>query len=713
MSPPAGETRGGFGAAADRAPCGLVEIDAAGLVCAANQEFLQWVGRPPEAVFGHDLAQLLSPAGRVFWLTHLAPQLRLTGQLDEISLPLPDARGGVRRCLLSARRLAASEGATLVLLDAGRRHRVEDGQARLEALARMRAHWLGQIERMAEVGAWSWDPVRRVFDASKQVLRLLDLPPQAALGLPDVLDRLASGPQKARLGRLFAEPEALCAPLDFEAAILTPEGHSRQIRIYCEALWEKGRVARVQGVLADVSRAHHDRQRLWQLAHLDEVTGLANRQWFRSRLAEACAEDRDLALLLVDLPDFGVLVDDYGEERADAMLREVGERLAARMPAEGLAARLSGEEFALLVPMEAAKARSDTPDGLAQRLAAEVLAALRVPLAQSGAAVQLRASIGMSTRPVDAREAEALWGRAKVALSEVKRAGRGGAAFLRGATLAAAEARRAALATVREADREGRIEAWYQPKIRLSDGRVTSYEALARIRGANGGVSGPGDWWDAFDDPDCAALIDAAVLRRVLADLSGAGAHLGKVAVNVSDHSLRRADFVPDLLTRITSAGLAPAQIELEIVETALVGQRTEDLIAAFARLRAAGVTIALDDFGTGFASLTHLRDLPVDRIKIDKSFVLGVAAQGRNGPILRAIMDLARGLSLATVAEGVETEEAAGLLLDLGCDEAQGFRFGRPQPLVQIGGGTREHLPGHAGDSAKSVTAVIGAETH
>ncbi|SOC11569.1 putative bifunctional diguanylate cyclase/phosphodiesterase [Rhodobacter maris] len=690
MSPASGQSGPPFGAAADRAPCGLVEIDAAGRVRAANAEFLRWVGRAPEAVLGRDLAQVLSPAGRVFWLTHLAPQLRLTGRLDEISLPLPDAAGGVRRCLLSARRLGGAEtegdtGATLVLVDAARRHSDADGQARLEALARMRAHWLGQIERMAEVGAWSFDPALRVFDASDQVLRILGLLPAAAPGLADVLDRLASEPLRARLARLFEAPETLRAPLDVEAAIVTPAGQRRQIRIYGEALWEKGKVARVQGVLADISRAQEDRQRLWHLAHVDEVTGLANRQWCRARLAEACAEDRGLALLLVDLPDFAVRVQDYGEARADAMLREIGGRLAALMPAEGLAARLSGEEFALVVP---APPGTD-PDALAERLAGAVQAALRVPLASSGAAVQLRVALGMATRPADARTAEALWARAKAALSEVRRAGHSGAAFLRGATLATAEARRAALAaalsTVREAAREDRIEAWYQPKIRLADGGVTGHEALARIRLADGTISAPGAWWVAFDDPDCAALIDAAVLRRVLADLAGQGAALGRVAVNFSDHSLRRADFAADLLARIAAAGLTPAQLELEIVETALLGQSTEDLIAGFERLRAAGATIALDDFGTGFASLTHLRDLPVDRIKIDKSFVLGLAAQGRNLPILRAITDLARGLGLATVAEGVETEEATDLLRGLGCDEAQGFRFGRPQPLAQI----------------------------
>lgn len=690
MSRAAGRSRRGYGAAADRAPCGLVQLDASGRVRAANQEFLRWVGRSAEAVIDRlDLAQLLSPAGRVFWLTHLAPQLRLTGRLDEISLPLPDAEGGVRRCLLSARMLEeTSDGgadSTLVLIDAGRRHSFEDGQARLAALARMRAHWLEQIERMAEVGAWSWDPAIRVFDSSNQVLRLLGLRPDAPVELEDVLARLVPEPLRAWLRRMLSTPEDLRAPLDVEATILTPEGQRRQIRIYCEALWEKGRVARVQGVLADISRAHDDRQRLWQLAHVDELTGLANRQWCRARLAEVCVEERGVVLLLVDLPDFAALTEDYGEERADAMLREVGGRLAALTPAEGFAARLAREDFALLVPVDLARA---CPDALARRLAEEVQAALLAPLASSGAAVQLHAAVGMATRPADAREAEALWGRAKAALGEVKRGGRGGAAFLRGATFAAVEARRAALALVREAERENRIEVWYQPKIRLSDGAVTGHEALARVRCPDGRISTPDEWWDAFDDPDCAAVIDAAVLRRVLADLAGRGTHLRRVAVNFSDHSLRRVDFETHLLAEIAAAGLSPAQIELEIVETVLVGQRTAELIAGFERLRAAGVTIALDDFGTGFASLTHLRDLPVDRIKIDKSFVLGLAAQGRNVPIVRAIVDLAQGLGLATVAEGVETEEATDLLRALGCDEAQGFRVGRPQPFARSDAG-------------------------
>ena len=430
--------------------------------------------------------------------------------------------------------------------------------------------------------------------------------------------------------------------------------------------------------MSDITRAHEDRQRLWRMAHVDDLTGLANRRRFLSRLRDACAEAQPLALVLIDIEDFGTVNHRFGADRADAMLQEVGGRLAALLPEGGFAARLVGDEFALLLP-------APCPDAAVQGMAQAVTAALDMPLATSGGAVRLRAAMGLAAFPEDGRSPEALFARAKEALSEVKRTGRGGADFLRGAMLQRVTARRRAIACVREAVHEDRIRVWYQPKFRLTDGGSDGHEALVRIFDRTGQISGPADWADALEDPECAVLLDAAVLRQVLADLRRPGTGLGRVALNVSEHSLRQGDFASHLLRALAAAGVAPGQIEIEIVETVLVGQRTPDLVAGFVQLRAAGMRIMLDDFGTGFASLSHLRDLPIDGLKIDKSFVLGLGEDGRNAPILRAIVMLAQALGLRTVAEGVETAETAELLRALGCEVAQGYHFGRPQPLPEL----------------------------
>lgn len=677
---PASDPAAQDGAAAREAPCGLLQLDAAGRIESANATLYNWIGRPAAEVIGRlDLPGLLSPAGRLFWTTQLLPQLRLNGRLDEASLALPDRRGGARRCLVSARQTAGG-GCALVLFEAERRHLFEEDQAREVALAQTRAHWLAQIERMAEVGAWCWDPVLDRLQGSDRMFDILGLRPGPADRLDTLLDRLVSEPLRSQLRACLATPEALHPPLDLEAAIRTPDGALRQIRLFGEALWARGRVERVQGVVCDITRAQEDRQRLWRLAHLDDLTGLANRHHFRGQLREACAGAEPLALVLIDIADFGAVNHRLGADRADAILQEIGGRLAALLPGAGVAARLVGDEFALLLP-------AADPDAAARGLAAAAAAALELPLAGVGGTVRLRAAMGLAAFPEDGRAPEALFARAKAALSEVKRAG-GGADFLRGAMLARVDARRRAIGCVRDAVQEDRIRVWYQPKLRLADGAPDGHEALVRIFDRAGQVSGPGDWAEALDDPECAALLDAAVLRRVLADLrragSGTGTVLGRVAVNVSEHSLRRGDFATHLLRALARAGVAPAQLELEIVETVLVDQRTPELVAGFARLRAAGLRITLDDFGTGFASLSHLRDLPIDGLKIEKSFVLGLQADARNAPILRAIVMLAQALGLHTVAEGVESAEVADLLRELGFEAAQGYHFGRPQPLPE-----------------------------
>jgi len=351
----------------------------------------------------------------------------------------------------------------------------------------------------------------------------------------------------------------------------------------------------------------------------------------------------------------------------------VAVRLSGLVGAAGLVARLGGDEFALL--LSAANA-----DAMAERLAHEARAVLAQPF--DVAATKLTACIGLATFPADGTDAEGLLRCARQALTEVKSVRPGSAAFLRGPLRARIDARRKAIAFVQEAARDGRILAWYQPKVRLDTRRIVGYEALARIRSPDGHICTPEVWGAALDDVDCARLVDGNVLDAVLADLKRDAPRLMRVGVNFSEASLRGMNFAEQILALIAARGLSPKLIELEVVETVLLGQRADVLAQGFERLRAQGMRIALDDFGTGFASLSHLRDLPIDRIKLDKSFVLGLSGDHRNAAILRAILDLAAVLGLETVAEGIESDKAATYLRGLGCLEGQGFRFGSAQPF-------------------------------
>lgn len=666
----------GFGPCADTLPCGLLMTDSAGTIRAANATFLDWIAQPEAAVLGlRSFVSLLATPGQVYWKTHLLPQLRANGRIDEVTLPLPDGRGEIRHCLLSAQIAGPGGGFTFVLFDAARQHCRDQERARAGVAAQLRVRWLAQIERMAGVGAWALDPQTGEIEASDRVFEMLGLDPSAGLTLEDMLARFVSAKMRTAIRADLERVARTQEPLEYEPVLGTPLGELRRVQLHAEGEWQGGELVRIVGVLNDVTRMHEDQQRLWQAANIDELTGLANRRLFQRRL-QAALEGGGCALVLLDLDDFNAVNDLLGADAADALLRDVAVRLSGLVGPEGIAARLGGDEFALLLS-------DPDPDAAAERLAAQARAALHEPF--DVAATRLTACIGLATFPADAPDAEGLLRRARQALSEVKSEQFGAAAFLRGPLLARFEARRAAIAFVQDAARDGRILAWYQPKVRLDSRKIAGYEALARIRSPDGTVCGPEVWGAALDDVDCARLVDGNVLDAVLGDLGRDPARLVRVGVNFSEASLRGMDFAEQILALIAARGLSPALLELEVVETVLLGQRTEVLAQGFARLRAQGMRIALDDFGTGFASLSHLRDLPIDRIKLDKSFVLGLTADHRNAPILRAILDLAAVLGLETVAEGVETEKAAIYLRGLGCLEGQGFRFGPAQPFEAL----------------------------
>ncbi|PTV97520.1 diguanylate cyclase (GGDEF)-like protein [Rhodobacter aestuarii] len=558
----------------------------------------------------------------------------------------------------------------------------ESGGCRPEALAR--------LERLSGLGAWCHDPKGGQVRASAQVYEVLGLSPDIDLDLETVLARFVS--PKARqllLDRLAAlsaggaqaakaRPPSL--PLSFDATIATPAGQLRRVRLRAEVDGGASGTGCVIGTLRDVTHENRDRQRLWQAANIDDLTGLANQRWFQRRLQLALNEGTALALVLLDLDGFAQMSDQLGAVQSDAVLREIAERLSGLVGDEGMVARIAGEEFVLM------RAGPDTDD-LAQALADGAFAALEEPFSiAASAGFALHAAAGMATSPTDAKDSEGLMRCLRQALAEVKQMGPlTHAAFLRGPTRARFEARREAIAFVLAAAKEGRVRAYYQPKVSFATGQVVAHEALARIIGRDGKVSGPEQWGAALDDVDCARHVDAAVLQAVLDDLKRDAGRLHRVGVNFSEHSLRCPVFADRLLQEIAARGLVPDLIEVEVIETVLVGERMQPLSQGFARLRAAGIRIALDDFGTGFASLSHLRDLPIDRIKLDKSFVLGLGADARNAPILRAIIELAHALGLETVAEGVETEEAVAFLRALNCGEGQGYHFGMAQPFEAL----------------------------
>ncbi len=413
-------------------------------------------------------------------------------------------------------------------------------------------------------------------------------------------------------------------------------------------------------------------------AEQDPLTHLANRSCLMAaleqQLAPAVAGLADAgALLLFDVDHFKQINDTLGHDVGDAVLIEVGARLRARARTNDVAARLGGDEFAVLLPGLGDEA------ALAAR-ATGLLSALTQPMQIGGRQLDITISAGVTRYPADAADALTLMKNADLALYEAKRQGRARWSAFR-PEQAVELARHTRIATaLRAALGQGGIQVALQPK-RLLRGGHAGFEALARWHDGTHWVP-PAAFIPVAEatgliTPLGTAVLDAALARvRALRDL---GHSPGRVAVNVTGPQLLHADFVTDITALLFRHGLSPADLELEITETVLIGRAAEQIEKTLRALRALGVALALDDFGTGFASLAHLSRLPIDRLKIDRSFVAEIGQGGRGGVIARTVVGLARSLGMESVAEGVETDEQLAFLREEGCDAAQGYLFSRP----------------------------------
>ncbi|ADZ71476.1 putative bifunctional diguanylate cyclase/phosphodiesterase [Polymorphum gilvum] len=565
------------------------------------------------------------------------------------------------------------------------RLRAEEAARRAEEQARAaetKARLLRQIEQMARIGAWRVDLDSREVTWSEQVFALHDLP----VGTPPSLDEaLGCFPDHERNRILQTLPKALheTGRIQFEGDFVSFAGRQRRMRFSAEIDDAVAGRRQLIGVMQDITDQHEAQRQLWQAAHVDPLSGLANRTWFQQALAGAfeaalgaqTGAPRDLALLLLDLDGFKDINDSFGHQAGDAVIRETAARLRSEFGQDAFCARLGGDEFAVLMP-----AAGEGQDLLAR--AEAVLARLRAPILFQEEVLHVAGSIGIARAPADADTPDALLRCADIALYTVKRSGRGAAGVFCPEYSSVFDARRQAIDTVRAALRTDRVVAHYQPLICLHSGAYVGAEALVRLQTGDGGLLGPEQFWPAFADPECVRQLDEAVFERVLSDLAGwqaAGIETGVVSLNASRFWFQTKGFARRFVDALAARGIPAESLCVEVTESVLLNEDSRSVARALSILSEAGVSIALDDFGTGFASLTHLRDFPIDSIKIDRSFISGLGAKPENTVVVKAIVDLSRSLGMNTVAEGVETGAASEFLSAIGCSHAQGFLYARP----------------------------------
>jgi diguanylate cyclase (GGDEF)-like protein len=416
------------------------------------------------------------------------------------------------------------------------------------------------------------------------------------------------------------------------------------------------------------------------LAHNDALTGLGNRFGLMNRLEQALAHARRaggrLAVLLLDMDRFKDVNDSLGHALGDELLVEVARRLKGAVRESDIVARLGGDEFVIvLTNIETAR------DALA--VGEKLLAQLGLPYHVGAQEVHSTPSIGISLFPDNAASAEELLKDADAAMYRAKAAGRNQLAFF-SADLAAAAHRRLELEReLRAALAADGLRVFYQPQVEAGSGRIRAFEALARWPHPTRGWIPPGEFIPLAEERGLISDLFGRMLERVCAQLivwRNAGHPALRIALNLSMQQLKAPDCVERIGQALAHHGIPPGALEIEITESAAMAD-PETTIVRLKALRALGVSIAIDDFGTGYSSLAYLKRLPLDALKIDRTFVAEIETDANDAAICRATIALAKSLNLTVIAEGVETIAQKEFLAALGCDLLQGYLFDRPAP--------------------------------
>ena len=418
------------------------------------------------------------------------------------------------------------------------------------------------------------------------------------------------------------------------------------------------------------------------IARTDPLTALPNRrklfEELRSLMAGAGNTQANFALLLLDLDRFKSVNDAHGHPFGDELLQCVSARLHSVARAGDMVARLGGDEFAIIAPFSSA--HPDVNVDAISQLGAQVLAALAAPFKLRHAlSAQIGASIGIAVGEPGRGSADDLLHRADVALYRAKVGGGNRFCFFEEQIDEQALARARLEADLRKAIQDDALVPHYQPLVNLQTGQVVAFEMLARWPTPDGRFISPAVFIPIAESAGLIAPLTKQLMRKACSAAAAWPSHI-TIACNISPLLLRDSSFVAVLRDLITQTGLPADRLELEITESALL----DDLAVAGASLRelkAFGVSLALDDFGTGYSSLRHLRSLPFDKLKIDAGFVGAMATDVESRKIVAAVIGLGQSLGLLTVAEGVENEQVAALVHELGCDLGQGWLFGRPSP--------------------------------
>lgn len=431
------------------------------------------------------------------------------------------------------------------------------------------------------------------------------------------------------------------------------------------------RSSRTVLLFEDITERVAVEERASVMARRDALTGLSNRSHFGelalSELRRRASSHLPSALMVVDVDEFKHVNDSFGHVAGDELLRQVAQRLLAALPEDAIVGRLGGDEFIALLPGAPGDA-DPHPAGEA------VIAAFQAPFGLNELLLPANASVGLVTSQDSSEDLEMLMTKADLALYAAKGAGKGRSQIFHTQMDVDYHSRQKLKADLRQALADDGLSLVFQPLIDMATRRIVSCEALARWTHPELGPVAPATFIPLAEEMGLISKITSCMLRRATEECRRWPGSIG-VAVNVSARDFRGLDLEAEVDAALAKSGLAPQRLEIEVTETAVIEER-ELANSLLTRLAARGITISLDDFGTGYSSLSYLKRYPVDRIKIDRSFVSQLAAGHVSVDITRALVTLAHAMNIEVTAEGVETEEQARILGELGCNTLQGFLF-------------------------------------
>ncbi len=532
---------------------------------------------------------------------------------------------------------------------------------------------------------------------SPQIERLVGVPPTEPVADPRLwYERLHPDDKEGVVGN-YLEGRGSGEPFTLEYRLVTLDGRTLWFRDSAVVVRsDDGGPAFVHGLMLDITEQKQAEEQVAFIAYHDALTELPNRAMFEEllelALARARRHDTAVAVIIMDLDDFKLVNDSLGHEAGDELLRQLAWRLREATRETDLVARQGGDEFLLLLADLDHASSTPFPEGtsgamlVAESVVTRIQEALQNPFELQGTEVYVTASIGISLFPQDAEDATALLRNADAAMYQSKKTAPGG--YVVHTKQDEDALGKLSLTTrLRKAVEHRHWVLHYQPVVNLASGQMVGVEALLRWADPNGGLVPPGEFIPLAEEMGLIEVIGDWVMEELArqdAEWREAGLSIRDISFNLSPRQLWQPDVSDRIVSRFDAHGVDPTRVVVEITESAAMTDpdRTQRILWD---LHARGLRLAIDDFGTGYSSLSRLKHMPVDILKVDRSFVRDVASDPQAGSMVRAIIQLADGLGMLPLAEGIETEEEWRFLVANSCPLGQGYHFSKPIPAQEI----------------------------